>query len=205
MAELGSPPQLSRVVRASTWTCGDVPCTYLADDLRHQEEEKQRAADKEEEDLQDPLWLEQASAILPAALETLDTERTSAIEAKRLREERKQLADRLRAQEEKLAEALEDLEVVQEERDELEGACEEAHAQMEQYEVELDVTLDDAKARASAEAALAKALQEQATLQAQVAKLNGLLAERDAEILRVVNKNAALVQRLADAGLSASL
>jgi chromosome segregation ATPase len=185
------------IQRAASWASGDVSEGQPTTESTANE----TSCPTEEEDIQDPLWLEQASALLPSGLQLLDSERSSVAEERRQRHD---LVAQLHRSQEKLAAALEDLEVVQEERDELEGACEEAHAQIEEYEGELGSPASGQSELMLTQAALTEARADQAKLRIEVASLKRELAVRNAELLRVARQNSQLVQRLADAGLSTS-
>ena len=188
------------IVRASTWAPGDDASTLTSSSadprlLRFDSD----ATDSGEPAEEPPLWLKQATAQLPAALESLELERRQG----------ENLAGQLKKQEEALTEALEDIQILQTERDDLEEVCQQCHVQMHEYESELEGresdTADGALTVARMEGALAEAHAEQERLRSEGAALKEQLTERDAELLQAAAINARLVQQLADAGLSASI
>ena len=133
----------------------------------------------------EPRWLESASLQLQSSIASLDANKA---ETSRLQDESTALALKLRQEQEKLQEALEDLEVVQGERDELEEAVFEVQTLEEDEREELQDT----------RAALAESRAEVHTLKAELAALRATLAERDAALQRVVTSNSDLLRDKAE-------
>ena len=127
----------------------------------------------------EPLWLEQAAVRLQSSLTTLDA---SKVETERLR-------NALRQEQERLAEALEDLEVVQGERDELEAAVFEAHEVIAANAADSADEGSDGDDGASS-GALERLVAERRRLQAEVRSLKVSLAERDALNAELLRKKA---------------